>query len=186
MADDHPARPLRAGQADAQAFRQIVDAHANTLFRVCVRITGDRALAEDALQEAFLNAWRHLGDFDGRAALTTWLHRIAVNAALEQLRRRGRHETRSGGIDDEADTLDAGADAAPEPDRHASSEQLRESIESVLARMSVIERTAFVLRHHEGQSLEHVASVLALNVNACKQAVFRAVRKLRAALEPTG
>ncbi|MEO7755742.1 MAG: sigma-70 family RNA polymerase sigma factor, partial [Dokdonella sp.] len=90
MTDDEARWIARAGEGDAAAFRRLVDAHSGALFRVCARVTGDRAIAEDAVQEAFFNAYRHLRDFDGRAAFSTWLHRIGVNAALEQLRRRGR------------------------------------------------------------------------------------------------
>jgi len=63
------------------------------LFTLCVRITRDATLAEDAVQEGLFNAWRHIAEFDGRSSFKTWLHRIAVNAALEQLRRNARHES---------------------------------------------------------------------------------------------
>lgn len=184
MADDEAAWLERATQGDTQAFRRLIDPQVDRLFRVCARVTGDRALAEDALQEAFINAYRHLGRFDGRATFSTWLHRIAVNAALEQMRRRGRHEVLQ--ADSDEDDLLAVTEAAPGPERHAASAQIGRGIQAVLARMSSTERTAFVLRHHEGQSLEDISAVLSLNVNACKQAIFRAVRKLRAAIEPAG
>jgi len=184
MANDEARWVARAREGDTLAFRHLVEVHASALFRVCARITGDKAVAEDAVQEAFFNAYRHLGDFDGRAAFSTWLHRIAVNAALEQMRKRGRVEDELPEGDE--DFFAAYVEGAPGPDRHARSAEIRRDIESELARMSVIERTAFVLRHHEGQSLEHISEVLSLNVNACKQAIFRAVRKLRVALEPPG
>ena len=184
MADDEAARLERAVQGDTQAFRQLIDAHVERLYRVCARIAGDAGLAEDALQEACLNAYRHLGTFDGRSAYSTWLHRIAVNAALEQLRRRSRHEVLQADADE--DDVFAVTEAAPGPERHAASAQIGRGIQAVLARMSATERTAFVLRHHEGQSLEDISATLSLNVNACKQAIFRAVRKLRAAIEPVG
>jgi len=90
MTDDEARWIARARAGDATAFRHLVDANAGALFHVCARITGNRTLAEDAVQEALLSAFRHLADFDGRAAFSTWLHRIAVNAALVQLRKR-RH-----------------------------------------------------------------------------------------------
>ncbi|MEO5558314.1 MAG: RNA polymerase sigma factor [Dokdonella sp.] len=186
MTDDEARWIARAGEGDATAFRRLVDAHSGALFRVCARITGDRAIAEDAVQEAFFNAYRHLRDFDGRAAFSTWLHRIGVNAALEQLRRRGR-----GGIalpegDDDDDRMAEVVEAAAGPERTARSAEIRRDIEAELARMSTLERTAFVLRHHEGQSLEDISTALSLNIGPCKQAIFRAVRKLRAALDPLG
>ena len=70
-----------------------------------MRITRDAALAEDAVQEALFNAWKHIEDFDGRSSFKTWLHRIAVNAALEQMRRNARHETvdLAAGSDEDSD-----------------------------------------------------------------------------------
>ncbi|MET0226303.1 MAG: sigma factor-like helix-turn-helix DNA-binding protein, partial [Dokdonella sp.] len=66
------------------------------------------------------------------------------------------------------------------------SAEIRRDIETQLSRMTVLERSAFLLRHHEGQSLEDISAQLSLNISACKQAIFRAVRKLRLALEPPG
>jgi len=188
MTDDEARWIARARAGDATAFRHLVDANAGAMFRVCVRITGDRATAEDAVQEALLSAFQHLADFDGRAALSTWLHRIAVNAALMQVRRRPHPagaawpKHREG---DETDFLDA-ADESSTPYRHAVSAEIRRDVEAELARMTPIERAAFVLRHQEGRSLEEISAALSLNLGAAKQAIFRAVRKLRAALPAPG
>jgi RNA polymerase sigma-70 factor, ECF subfamily len=186
MANDEARWVARAGAGDAAAFRHLVEAHSSALFRVCARITGDKALAEDAVQEAFFNAYRHLREFDGRAAFSTWLHRIGVNAALEQMRKRNRVESALPEGEDGHDLLADALEAPPGPDRHARSAEIRRDIEHELARMSAIERAAFVLRHHEGQSLEDISATLSLSISASKQAIFRAVRKLRAALEPVG
>lgn len=184
MIGDEQTWVAAARQGNQQAFRQLVDASARPLYALCARITRDPALAEDAVQEAFLKAWRHLSDFDGRASFKTWLHRIAVNAALEQLRRRGRLEF---GDDlpatDDDFLVESDAEIAG-PDRHAQGLQIRQRTESELGQMSTLERTAFVMRHHEGHSLEDISATLSLNTNACKQAIFRAVRKLRGALQP--
>jgi RNA polymerase sigma-70 factor, ECF subfamily len=185
MAEDEARWIERARSGDATAFRRLVDAHAGTLFRACARITGDPTLAEDAVQEALFNAFRHLADFDGRAAFSTWLHRIAINAALQQVRKRRRLEAQWPESDDDGATLDA-IDPAPEPDRHAASAELRHQVERELARMTVLERTAFVLRHQEGCSIEEISTALSINVSASKQAIFRAVHKLRIALDPPG
>lgn len=186
MTDDDARWIARARSGDAGAFRHLVDANAGALFRVCVRITGERAMAEDAVQEAFFNAFRHLADFDGRAALSTWLYSIAVNAALAQVRKRRHLEVAWPERDEGDDTALEAADDSPTPDRHAMSAELRRDIEAELARMTPIERTAFVLRHQEGRSLEEISAALSLNVSGAKQAIFRAVRKLRAALEAPG
>ncbi|HEX6832083.1 MAG TPA: sigma factor-like helix-turn-helix DNA-binding protein, partial [Rudaea sp.] len=104
----------------------------------------------------------------------------------EQVRRRHRNEIVGSDLDegDDADFLLAQASPAPSPTRQAHGEQIRRRVDEELTRMSVIERTAFVMRHAEGQSLADISQALSLNVGACKQAIFRAVRKLRGALQP--
>src|SRR5512135_1792377 len=91
MATEEVRWVAEARRGDRNAFRHLVEAYSRALFALCMRITRDAAMAEDAVQEAFFNAHRHLGDFDGRSGFKTWLHRIAVNAALEQLRRNSKH-----------------------------------------------------------------------------------------------
>jgi RNA polymerase sigma-70 factor, ECF subfamily len=176
-----------ARRGDRDAFRRLVEAHARGLFSLCLRITHDAPLAEDAVQEALFNAYRHLGDFDGRSAFRTWLHRIAVNSALEQMRRRKGNETVASdveGDEDGEDFLLAYAEGSPGPDQHARGGEIRRHVEDQLVRMTLLERTAFVLRHAEGQSLQDISDALSINISACKQAIFRAVRKLRVALQP--
>jgi RNA polymerase sigma-70 factor (ECF subfamily) len=187
MTDDEARWIARARAGEAAAFRHLVDANAGALFRVCARITNDRAIAEDAVQEALFNAFRHLADFDGRSAFSTWLYKIAVNAALAQVRKRRHREVAWPEHDDGDGTtsLDM-VDESPTPDRHAASDDIRRGVEAELSRMTPIERTAFVLRHQEGRSLEEISAALSLNVGAAKQAIFRAVRKLRAALQAPG
>ncbi|HSE13375.1 MAG TPA: sigma-70 family RNA polymerase sigma factor [Rudaea sp.] len=187
MATEEVRWVAEARRGDRNAFRHLVEAYSRALFALCMRITRDAAMAEDAVQEAFFNAYRHLGDFDGRSSFKTWLHRIAVNAALEQLRRNSKHGlavTDSADDDDGEDFLDRQTDDAPTPDQHALGHEVGRHIQDHLARMTALERTAFVMRHHEGQSLETIAQTLSLNISASKQAIFRAVRKLRGALEP--
>jgi RNA polymerase sigma-70 factor (ECF subfamily) len=184
MSGDEARNVALARQGDGHAFRRLVDAHARPLFGVCVRITHDPALAEDAVQEALFNAYRHLPQFDGRAGFGTWLHRIGVNAALEQMRKRGRFDSIAAESERDEAPMERFADEAPGPEQQAHGQEIGRSIERQLARLSTLERTAFVLRHHEGQSLEDISAALSLSINGCKQAIFRAVRKLRLALTP--
>ena len=179
----------RARQGDSMAFRRLVDAHARPMFVLCERITRDAALAEDAVQETFYKAWRALGEFDGRAAFSTWLHRIAANAALEQLRRnaRHRHETTAPAFadnDDESDFLGGFDGEEPGPDDHATGAEIGRRVSVQMQHMSDIERAAFVMRHYEGESLDTISATLAMTVGQSKQAIFRAVRKMRGALQP--
>jgi RNA polymerase sigma factor (sigma-70 family) len=77
MANDEERWVAAARRGDRSAFRPLVEAHARALFALCMRITRDAMMAEDAVQEVFFNAYRHLADFDGRSGFKTWLHRIA-------------------------------------------------------------------------------------------------------------
>jgi RNA polymerase sigma-70 factor, ECF subfamily len=169
-----------ARRGDHVAFRRLVEAHARPMHALAYRILGDAALAEDAVQDAMLNAYRHLPGFDGRAGFRTWLHRIVVNAALA-LRRGAPAELP---LDDDAAAA-AREVAVPrheEPVARADAAQIGAGLAAALAQLTPMERTAFVLRHVEQHPLEEIAQVLAINVNATKQAIFRAVRKLRPAL----
>lgn len=174
-----------ARKGDQVAFRRLVQAHARPLHRVCARLLGDAAAAEDALQEAFLAAWRGLEKFDGRSAFGSWLHRIAVNAALMQLRQRRPEVSLDAPDEDEqAPAWPMLPDAQEDPFEHVSGEQFGQRLGNALQALSRSERSAFVLRHFEQYPLEEIAESLGSNVNACKQSVFRAVRKLRGALAP--
>jgi RNA polymerase sigma-70 factor (ECF subfamily) len=187
MANEEERRVAAARRGDRNAFRLLVEAYARMLFTLCMRITRDAAVAEDAVQEVLFNAWRHIAEFDGRSSFKTWLYRIAVNAALEQMRRNARHESADAsaqGSDDDVDFLLQRSADEPGPEQHALGDEIGRHVDDHLARMSVIERTAFVLRHAEGHSIEEISQTLSMNTSASKQAIFRAVRKLRGALQP--
>lgn len=180
---DSDAQWIKAARkGDQLAFRRLVEANARPMHRACQRILGDAAAAEDALQDAFLAAWRGLDKFDGRSAVSSWLHRIAINAALMQL--RGRRVEVSLDADDAAEAGPMLPDAHEDPFEHASGHQFGQRLGSALDALSASERAAFVLRHFEQCAMEEIAESLGSNVNACKQSVFRAVRKLRGALTP--
>lgn len=179
--DDGLVARARAG--DRAAFGALVRTHSPDLFRVCVRITGDAALAEDAMQEAFVDAWRALPRFEARARFSTWLHRIAVNAALGVRRSRAPWGRRL--VDDpEGEQLAAAPDHAPGPEQLVHAAGLGAAASAALEQLTPLERTAFVMRHHEGASITEIRTALGGSENSVKQAIFRAVRKLRTALEP--
>ena len=175
----------RARAGDSDGFRELVERHSRTLFRLAYRMTGSEHDAEDVVQEALLRAYRQLERFEERANFGTWIYRITVNCALDAMRRRNRHERRSEPL--EAETGGAGTQllaSEPSPDRNVMNSELKERVEAALERLSPVERSAFVLRHYEGMSIEEISAVLGVRSGAAKHSIFRAVRKMRAALEP--
>lgn len=186
-ADPEADAVAAARNGDALALRGLVERHSRSVFQLCWRITRDTALAEDAAQETFYKVWRALPEFDGRSAFATWLHRIAINAALETLRRQSRHlnprvDATAVEDDEDLDPLELRACAAPNPLQRAEGAELRGRINEAMTQMSALERAAFAMKHLQGASLAEICEQLELNLGQCKQAVFRAVRKLRAAL----
>jgi RNA polymerase sigma-70 factor (ECF subfamily) len=175
----------RARAGDADAFRVLVERHSNPLFRLAFRMTGNEQDAEDIVQETLLRAYRRLAKFDERASFRTWLYRITVNCSLDLVRARKRRSEQSGSANPEMDDpLESLAATGPTPDRMAMSEEARSRIAEAMEELSVSEKTAFVLRHYEGMCIDEVSRVLGCRPGAARHSVFRAVQKLRRALEP--
>jgi RNA polymerase sigma-70 factor (ECF subfamily) len=170
---------------DSDAFRALVERHSRYLFGVAHRLTGSAADAEDVVQEAWLKAHRQLGGFEARADVRTWLHRITVNCAIDLIRGRRHREDAHDPADLETGPLsERGADRQATPDRLAESGEIRVRVGEALRGLTSLERAAFTLRHLEGMSIEEVGSALNLKSSATKHSIFRAVRKMRQALEP--
>jgi RNA polymerase sigma-70 factor (ECF subfamily) len=185
--NDHAAiQAVLAG--DKETYGKLVVRHSHGLFRVAYRITGNEADAEDVVQEAFLRGYRKLEGFESRANFGTWIYRIAVHCALDRVRRRRGDETNSAGRvgetnDPEQEQLQV-ADLAAGPDRILLSGEIGSLQEAALHSLTATERTAFVLRHMEDRTTVEIGAALGIEPNAAKQAVFRAVQKLRRRLAP--
>jgi RNA polymerase sigma-70 factor (ECF subfamily) len=143
-------------------------------------MTGNEHDADDVVQEAFLRAYRQIGRFEERANFGTWVHRIAVNCALDLIDSRKRREARLDVLDDPSRI--AGSEASP--DRIVLGSEMQRAIAAAMDELSGNERTAFVLRHFEGMPLEEIGAILGIRLNATKNTVFRAVKKLRQQLQP--
>lgn len=177
----------RARGGDRDAFRVLVERHATAVFRLAYRMTGNETDAEDMVQETFLRAWREIPKFDGRAAFGTWLHRICANRTVDFLRSRNRWQTVGpDSQDEEYDPFRNLASDLPSPERIARSSQASEMLAPAMAALSEIERAAFVMRHYEGLAIEEISRSLGVQPGAARHSIFRAVRKLRRALEPVG
>src|SRR5262249_8066716 len=139
---------------------------------------------------AFLRGYQKLKQFAGNANFGTWIYRIAANYAIDRMRQRKSEDSRrenpvrATDEGDEIDPLGNVRDAAPSPERLASSVQLAQRMKRALDALPPAERTAIVMRHWEGCGIDEIAAVLKSNSSAAKNTVFRAVQKLRRALEP--
>lgn len=159
--------------ARPDAFHAVLSERSGRWYNACLRITGDADLAADAVQEALLKAWRHRSEFRGESDLDTWIHRIALNSALELVRRRKRH------VAEELDPEAVIAAPSESPEREYTEHALTKDLTTAMQRLTTMERQAFLLKHVEGWRLEEIAESLNTNVNNAKQVLFRAVRKLR-------
>ena len=173
----------RARQGDDEAFRALVERHGRSVFRLAFRMTGNEQDAEDVVQESFLRAYKQLDRFESRANFGTWLYRITANCSVDLMRaRQARHDQSRGESLEAVEQLPAGD--MPNPERLAESAEIQRRVTEALGTLSPLERAAFTLRHYEGRSIAEIGRTLGLGTSATKHSVFRAVRKLRAALEP--
>ncbi|HET8925866.1 MAG TPA: RNA polymerase sigma factor [Candidatus Acidoferrum sp.] len=190
IADSDAIAIERTLAGDRDAFRVLVERHSHSVFRLAYRMTGNRYDAEEVVQEAFLRAYQKLEQFASRANFGTWVYRIAANYAIDRMRQRQKEDSRrqTPSAEDhnpvEEEPLNRVPDAAPTPERMTQSVELKKQMERALAALTHAERTAFVMRHWEGCGIEEIAKVLESNSSAAKNTVFRAVQKLRHALEP--
>lgn len=165
VAVNSPGAPSRA------EFERAIEQRSGAWYATCLKITRSAQLAEDAVQDALMTAWMKRQQFRRGSKLETWIHRIAVNAALQQLRRERPQAFHA--LDDDP----VGGDEGPEERRHL--EDLGRELAAAFAGLTEIERVCFVLKHLEQWRLAEIADELEVTLGTVKQALFRAVRKLR-------
>jgi RNA polymerase sigma factor (sigma-70 family) len=159
----------RARNGDDRAFTELVTRHKKHIWAVCVRITNNGSDAEDALQEALTAAWQHLDKFRGDAKFSTWMHRIAANAALSVVRRR------KDVVMDDFELEDTGTDQYREFDE-------TDRVQAALRLVPTDFRTALVLREYGGLSYEEIAVHQGIPVATVKSRLNRAKKSLAEAL----
>ncbi len=171
---------------DRDAFRVLVDRHLPAVLRMTYRVTGNPSDAEEAAQEAFLLAYKKLPSFRGQSTFGTWVYRIAMNCSLNLVKRR-THDPNWNAV-----PLDPGPAAEnlvisrlPSPEADALQSEAMRRRERAMRTLTPMERTAFILRHMEDQPIQTIADALGVPANSAKQAVFRAVAKLRRELAPS-
>lgn len=166
---------------DADAFDQLVGVHQDRVYQLAYRITGNREDAWDAAQEAFLRAYRSLRLFRGTASFSTWLHRIAVNTALDIVRRRPPQRSQPL---DEAVAL-VGDDPADQVQR----KDLQRRIHHAIASLPVDHRVVVILRDLEGLAYDEIAKLLTIPVGTVRSRLSRgrdALRTMLADVAPAG
>jgi RNA polymerase sigma-70 factor, ECF subfamily len=182
--DDESTLVAAAKTGDIQAFETLVSRYERKIFRLTQNITQNREDAEDAMQEAFLKAYEHLGGFQGNSRFYTWLVRIAVNQALMKLRRRRNNVV---SLDEEVDTGEDTMprdveDWGPSPEERYQQSELGEILSKVIGELDPPFRIVFQLRDIEQLSTEETAEALGLSIPAVKSRLLRARLKLRQSL----
>jgi RNA polymerase sigma-70 factor (ECF subfamily) len=173
------AELLAAAQAgDRQALERLLAAARPRLVALALRVLGDADEAEDAVQEAMLKVWRYIGRFEGRASFGTWLHRIAVNAAVDRVRRRSlvvapppREER------DDRPARDQGV-VAETPEQSYARAEMGVVVHRALGRLPSIHSEAIRLCDLDGESYATIASVTACPVGTVMSRLYHARRKL--------
>ena len=159
----------RARSGDVDAFEMVYRAHTSAIHALCLRMSGDRSVARELVQDVFVRAWERLPSFRGQSSLATWLHRLAVNVVLENWRKAKRDALR---MIDDPDGMAFDAPTA-RPDLDTAME-----IEAAMARLPAGARAVFVLHEIEGYSHEEIASMTGIAMGTSRTQLFRARRAL--------
>jgi RNA polymerase sigma-70 factor (ECF subfamily) len=190
MTNLHDAKLVEAlKRGDEAAYAELVRANGGRMLAVARRILKSDDEAHDATQEAFLQAFRAIDRFAGDALLSTWLHRITVNACLMRLRHRKRHPEASieellPSFDDTGHRVEDGTEWTDDVFGRMESARLQKVVRDAIDRLPENYRTVLVLRDIEGLSTEESAQALGIRPEAAKMRLHRARQALRTLLEP--
>ncbi|MGH7655272.1 MAG: RNA polymerase sigma factor [Gemmatimonadaceae bacterium] len=166
----------RAQAGDVAAFEMLYKAHAPAIYALCRRMAGDEREAREFTQDAFVRAWERLTTFRGQSAFATWLHRLAVNTVLEQVRSARREDGRFSDAD-----VDLLSEAGGAFDARADA---RMDLDAALARLPRGARVAFVLHDIEGYSHDEVAALTGTAPGTARAQAWRARNALLNLLDP--
>jgi len=160
----------RVIDGDKPLFEVLMRRHNERVYRAARAIVRDDHEAEDVMQEAYVNAYAHLSQFDGRAKFSTWLTKIAVYEALARAKRHGRYEP----LDDHSLERLMPITPSPDPERQAFGRELAALIESAVDKLGDGSREVFMLREIEGLSTAEVAQILDVSEDVVKTRLSRA------------
>jgi len=180
---------IREAQAGSRiAFDTLVRQYEHQVLRLALHLTGSEHDAEDIYQEAFLKAYRYLGNFRFECSFYTWIYRIVTNLFLDQMRRRKtRKEDQSVVLDHSGDEIDLMANVSDDrsfsnPAKELERKALGKSIQLALDKLTPRERMVFELKHYQGLRLRTIGEMLNTTEETAKNTLFRATKKLRAQL----
>ncbi len=179
--DERDVDSARGG--DLNAFDRLVERHQERIFRFCLWSLQDRDEAQDAAQDTFIRAYRHLKSFRGDSSFATWLHRIAINVVRDAAKRRQKAPRPFSTFvkEDEEGDFDPPSDA-PSPSQTALEHERRQAVRVALTKLSDSHRAVLVLFDLEGRSYEECCALLELPMGTLKSRLNRARAALREAL----
>lgn len=172
---DEATLVVRAQEGDARAFELLALRHQDALYRLAVRVMGDRAEAEDALQEALIDAWRRIGRFRGDSAFSTWMYRIVTNRCVGMLRRRRPVPV---------ERIEAPAPAHDSPERAAERDAGMAALTRAVADLSDDLRVCWVLREMEGLGYAEISEITGASEDAVRGRIHRARIRLAEVMRP--
>lgn len=181
--DDELIREAQKG--DRGSFDALVRRYDQSVLRLGLHMLGNEQDAQDVHQDAFVKAYRHLGNFRFECSFYTWLYRIVTNLCLDQLRRRkSRREDPATVLDSSGDEMDLMANitdtrSMANPGRELDRKVMGERIAAALDKLTPRERTVFELKHYQGLKLRTIGEMLSTTEETAKNTLFRATRKLR-------
>lgn len=170
---------IRAQKGEPEAFEILVERYRRKAYRIAFDFTRDREEAKDLSQEAFLRAFAHLKSFDLRSTFYTWFYRILVNLCVDYKRRKSKLAWASLDGSHEALKTREIADESSMPDQEAAAQEIAGLIGNVLASLPPKQRTAFLLRNHQGLSISEIAKVMRTAEGTVKVHLHRAVVAVR-------
>jgi len=165
----------RAQGGDRRAFEELYRLHVNRIYGLCLRMCGQRTLAEDLAQEAFIRAWEKLGSFRGDSAFFSWLYRLTVNVVLGDRRSQARRTARMVEKEDLSDL--------PQPGGSQHRAGLRVDLEAAIAALPPGARQVFILHDVEGYKHEEIAELMGLATGTSKAHLHRARKLMREQLQ---
>ena len=175
----------RAQSGDEGAFEQLLLAHQKSVYNLCLRMAGNPDDALDLSQEAFIRAWRALGQYQFDAAFSTWLFRLTSNICIDFLRKQKRqqHMSLTATDEDESGEEFAVPDPAPGPEEQAVHNERRQAVARAMAALPEDYRAVMQLRAVEELSYEQIAEILDIKVGTVKSRLARARTQLRKILK---